>query len=95
MGYFPNGTSNMDYEEHYCVRCVHQKIDDGGCAVMMAHPLKNYDECNDDESILHMLIPRDGIRNKECRMFHAWDADRCSKTADMFAPRAALSKESE
>ena len=69
MGYFPNGISAEMYEEHYCSRCVHQKPDDGGCAVMLAHLLHNYDECDRPDSILHMLIPRDGIENKQCTMF--------------------------
>lgn len=36
MGYFPNGTSGMMYEEEYCDRCAHQR---GGCAVWLAHML--------------------------------------------------------
>jgi len=73
MGYFPNGTAGMDYEERYCLRCVHQKLDDGGCAVWFAHMLKNYSECNDANSILHILIPfgDDRLSNEQCRMFYA------------------------
>jgi hypothetical protein len=61
----------MDYEEQYCNQCAHQKPDDGGCAVFLAHLLMNYDECNNDKSILHMLIPRskDGLGNEKCLMF--------------------------
>jgi hypothetical protein len=70
MGYFPNGTSGDAYEEQYCSRCVHQKMFDGGCTVFLAHLLHNYDECNKPDSILHMLIPRDGIENKQCTMFY-------------------------
>jgi len=71
MGYFPNGTAGMDYEERYCSRCVHQGPPDGpGCAVMLAHMLHNYKECNIPESILHLLIPRDKDGwNQECAMF--------------------------
>ena len=79
MGYFSNGTEGMDYEARYCDRCVHQGPEDGpGCAVWFAHFLHNYDECNNDESILHLLIPLvdmefdDGITyqvNGECKMF--------------------------
>lgn len=72
MGYFPNGSAGMDYEARYCERCIHQNGPDGdsGCAVYMAHLLKNYDECNNEDSILHMLIPRDEKGNNEqCLMF--------------------------
>jgi len=86
MGYFPNGTSGMMYEEQYCQHCVHFKPDDGGCMVWLAHLLHNYDECNNDKSILDLLIPRseNGLGNEECKMFHAYDGDRCRQTKDMF-----------
>lgn len=71
MGYFPNGESGRDYEAQYCDRCVHQKPDDGGCSVFLLHLLHNYEECNKPGSFLHTLIPRDGIENKQCTMFHA------------------------
>lgn len=71
MGYFSNGTEGMDYEAEYCDRCLHQKPDDGGCAVWLAHMLHNYDECNNEKSILHLLIPisKDGCANEQCKMF--------------------------
>ena len=67
MGYFSNGTEGMMYEEDFCDRCEHQD----GCAVWFAHSLYNYDECNNEKSILHLLIPRskDGLENEQCRMF--------------------------
>jgi len=70
MGYFPNGTSGMMYEEEFCSRCVHYGNEGTSCAVLDAHILFNYDECNKEDSILHILIPRgkDGF-NEECRMF--------------------------
>jgi hypothetical protein len=73
MGYFSNGSEGMDYEARYCGRCVHQGGEDGpGCAVWEAHMLYNYAECNNKESILHVLIPRtkDGW-NAQCMMFQA------------------------
>jgi hypothetical protein len=72
MGYFSNGTEGMDYEARFCDRCVHQKPEDGGCAVWLAHMLYNYEQCNNDDSILHILIPRskDKLRNEQCAMFH-------------------------
>ena len=72
MGYFPNGSAGMDDEANYCNRCIHKNGPDGdsGCAVYLAHLLKNYDECNDEGSILHMLIPRDvNGNNEQCLMF--------------------------
>ena len=68
MGYFPNGTSHEIYESNLCAKCVH--YDD--CAVMNAHWLYNYDECNNEKSILHILIPRtkDDGGNEKCRMFY-------------------------
>jgi hypothetical protein len=77
MGYFSNGTQGDCYEERYCSRCIHVNGKDGksGCAVMLAHMLHNYKECNNKDSILHLLI-RQGNGNKgepwnyECEMFH-------------------------
>jgi len=67
MGYFSNGSEGDSYAAAYCDRCVHQEK---GCAVWDAHFLKNYEECNNKGSILHMLIPRDGDGvNGECKMF--------------------------
>lgn len=86
MGYFSNGTEGESYEAQYCSRCVHQKPDDGGCAVFLAHLLHNYDECNKDDSILHMLIPRKkvGVGNEQCAMFYEEASDRCKHTLEMF-----------
>lgn len=72
MGYFSNGTEGERYEAQYCVRCIHQNMDDGGCAVWHAHMLYNYRDCNDEDSILHLLIPlkKEGIGNEQCAMFH-------------------------
>lgn len=73
MAYFPNGTAGEIYEAQYCNRCVHQDGPDGqsGCAVWLSHLLKNYDDCNNPDSILHILIPRskDGLSNEQCSMF--------------------------
>ena len=71
MGYFPNGTAGMAYEEEYCFRCIHDN-EEKGCAVMLAHNLYNYDHCNEPKSILHLLIPisEDGLGNEQCEMFY-------------------------
>lgn len=65
MGYFSNGTEGILYEEDYCDRCLHQE----GCPVWDAHLLYSYRDCNDETSILHMLIPKLGISNGQCLMF--------------------------
>lgn len=67
MGYFSNGTEGELYYEDYCSRCVHNKNED--CPIWDAHLLFSYRDCNNPESILHMLIPRDGVENKACRLF--------------------------
>lgn len=71
MGYFSNGTEGALYDDEYCSLCIHQKPDDGGCAVWLAHMLYNYRDCNDDNSILHLLIPRskDKLGNEKCTMW--------------------------
>ncbi len=64
MGYFSNGTEGLDWEAANCTGCVH--VDD--CAVLIAHYLHNYDECNNPKSILHEFIPyKDGVNGK-CTM---------------------------
>ncbi len=67
MAYFSNGSEGMDYLANYCDKCIHNY----GCVVWDAHMLKNYDECNNDDSILHILIPRseNGLSNEKCKMF--------------------------
>ena len=72
MGYFSNGSEGMDYEAQYCDKCSHQNGPDGksGCAVWLAHMLKNYEECNNEDSILHLLISRTKTGNGACLMFN-------------------------
>ena len=72
MGYFSNGTEGMGYKEIYCSNCIHQNGFDGksGCAIWLAHMLHNYKECNNKDSILHLLIPRNKEgTNEQCTMF--------------------------
>lgn len=93
MAYFPNGTAVDIYEAQYCSRCVHQGPPNGpGCAVMLAHLIHNYNECNKDDSILHLLIPHDkrGFPG-ECKMFmdkSRWEKSKLvkdeEKLADLF-----------
>lgn len=88
MGYFSNGTEGEVYEGQYCRHCVHQKGPDGesGCGIWLAHMLFNYDECNNDKSILNLLIPpnENGVGNQQCALFHSKHPDRCRATLDMF-----------
>jgi len=67
MGYFSNGTEGMYYYEKYCEKCVHDIDED--CPVWLLHQLYNYDECNNPDSFLHVLIPRDGVYNEKCKLF--------------------------
>lgn len=69
MGYFPNGTSEMVYDEMYCSKCVHMLPEPDGCPCHTAHLLWSYDECNKKDSILHKMIPRNDDGNQECRFF--------------------------
>ena len=72
MAYFSNSTEGEIYRATWCSCCVHDGGEQG-CAVLLAHLLFNYDDCNKPNSILHMLIPRskDGLENEQCRMFIA------------------------
>ena len=77
MGYFPNGTSGMDYESQYCERCIHGQNGESPCPVLFIHTLYNYDQCKDDKlgkavrAILESFIPIDSdeCANEQCRMF--------------------------
>jgi hypothetical protein len=74
VGYFSNGSEGMDYEATYCDKCVHGAVHgDGTCQVWLLHLMHNYRDCNNDDSMLHQLIPRskDGCDNEQCRMFVA------------------------
>lgn len=68
MGYFSNGSEGDDYQRRYCDRCVHWQ-NDNPCAVWGLHMVRNYQDCNDKASALHVLIPRRGIENLQCAMF--------------------------
>ncbi len=85
MGYFSNGSEGHAYAAQWCARCVHEE----GCTVWSLHLLHNYDECNKPESMLHDLIPREGIRNGRCVMFHTGGAtytpaEECEASAHSF-----------
>ncbi len=49
MGYFSNGTEDMQYHEQYCDRCINWResspdADDWGCPVMDLHVQWNYEQ---------------------------------------------------
>lgn len=68
MGYFSNGAEGSMYRDQYCDRCVHDV--EHNCVVWLAHLLFGYRDCNDKDSILHVLIQRDAEGgNKQCKMF--------------------------
>lgn len=67
MGYFPNGDAGDFYQEQFCERCVHGQ--GAMCPVWLLHLTHNRAECNKPNSFLHVLIPRDGAHNEQCRMF--------------------------
>ena len=64
MGYFANSTEGEMYERKYCEKCFCYQ--DGHCPCLQAHMLWNYDECNNDDSLLHKMIPREGVANNRC-----------------------------
>lgn len=70
MGYFANATDGDIYDRDYCNKCAHMLKEPLGCPCHTAHLLWNYDECNNKDSILHKMIPRDenGF-NKKCIFF--------------------------
>ena len=71
MAYFSNGTEGDMYREEYCDRCVHDGHGENDCPIWSLHLLYNYDQCKDKtiKGILDKLIPRNGIRNEQCKMF--------------------------
>ncbi len=72
MGYFANGTEGEMYEARYCSRCIH--YEDGACPVLVLHYLHNYEEANNPDSFLHILIPRSAdSENEQCALFHHRD----------------------
>lgn len=71
MGYFSNGSEGEGYFEEFCARCIHDDPENGKhCPIWTLHLLYNYQECNNKESMLHVLIPRNekGF-NDTCTMF--------------------------
>lgn len=69
MGYFANCIEAMDYQQQYCTNCVHWN-DDYECPCLEAHEFWGYKACNNDESILNKMIPRDEDgNNQQCIFF--------------------------
>lgn len=68
MGYFANGSEGEQYDLDFCTHCVHMHPDHG-CPCWTAHMLWNYNESNRPDSILHKMIPREGVFNGACIFF--------------------------
>jgi hypothetical protein len=60
----------MIYQEHFCEKCVHWN-EEHGCPCWNAHEVWNYDECNNEASVLHRMIPLDGTENGQCIFYVA------------------------
>ena len=93
MGYFSNGTEGEAYYAKWCSRCIHERAmregsDGPGCMVWGAHLLNNYEECNNKNSILHLLIPRNesGPGNGKCTMFVSGNEEYDPLHPDLFRP---------
>jgi len=70
MGYFSNGSEGEAYFERYCAKCLHNGDGEGPmCPIWNLHLWHNYAECNNKESMLHELIPRENGGNGRCSMF--------------------------
>jgi hypothetical protein len=69
VAYFPNGTAGIDFQQQWCMRCIHDV--DENCPVWGAHLMYSYELCNRKQDpgkvILDMLIPDGG----ECALFVA------------------------
>lgn len=82
MGYFSNGSMGDSYHSAVCQHCVHEK----DCTVWDLHMLHNYKECNNQDSMLHALIPRsdDHLHNLQCTMFYPAEVPMCrAKVGEM------------
>lgn len=70
MGYFSNGSEGEGFQEAFCDRCLHDNFEKGiYCPIWNLHLRDNYKECNNKDSYLHTLIPREGAFNGRCTMF--------------------------
>jgi hypothetical protein len=95
MGYFPNGTSGMDWQESWCMRCANYRdLGDGrgpGCPVWDVHILFCHGHGDTFVTLLDTLIPRKGLDN-ECAMFLPADTltrrTRCAECGSMLTTEA-------
>ena len=80
MAYWSNGTEHEAWASKNCHVCKHWYDVDpeapgydskNNCPIEYAHLLFNYDECNNENSILDIFIPRtkDGLGNEQCTFF--------------------------
>lgn len=83
MGYFPNSTDAEGYITKYCERCINSP----DCPVFELQELWNYDVVGENKDLikeegLELFIPRKGVVNERCTMFHlkvetytSWDIE--------------------
>ena len=72
MGYFANGMEGNAYWKKYCSKCAHEWTGSEivvNCPVWTAHILWDGGECDKPDSILHRMIPRNGIKNEKCNFY--------------------------
>lgn len=71
MGYFPNGTSGLIFQEENCSSCANAE-EDGYCAIWDAHVFYNYDQFKNEElkAVLDLLIrPKGNDSAAECALY--------------------------
>jgi hypothetical protein len=79
MGYFPNGSTGMDYQATWCDRCVHSQDRESMCPILSLHYDWNYSSCGEtpeaktQRAALDHFIPQIGIENAGCLGFLAAD----------------------
>ena len=75
MGYFPNGSAGSDYHDTFCIRCVHnQQV--AYCPCWAIHMQCNYEECGNENSLLHKMIPLDKNHNNLKCIFFEENTDK-------------------
>lgn len=75
MGYFPNATTQDEWEAGNCHGCLHQDAEgQDGCPVMTAHLIGNYAQLREGETagllaaVLDLLVPREVLTNGPCKL---------------------------
>ena len=69
MAYFANGTEGQIFYDRFCCRC--KRDADQDCPVWLVHILYNSDGANNENSLLHKMIPEDQL---SCHFFKSEEA---------------------